>query len=68
MSSIATPDPRLLPPDPRLPFPSTYSRDAAVEALESFYRSLPHIEPSPRRIRVLFGGEHIVDTTAAKLV
>lgn len=46
MSSITAPDPSLLPRDPRLPFPSTYSRDAIVAALESFYRSLPHVEPS----------------------
>lgn len=29
---------------------------------------LPHIEHSPKRVRVLFGGEYIVDTTKAKLV
>ncbi|KAI0090150.1 hypothetical protein BDY19DRAFT_888180 [Irpex rosettiformis] len=37
----------------------------------AFFRtffSLPHIEPSPKRIRVLFGGKYIVDTTAARLV
>ena len=28
----------------------------------------PHIEPSPKRVRVLFGGKWIVDTKAAKLV
>ncbi|KAH8100061.1 hypothetical protein BXZ70DRAFT_893950 [Cristinia sonorae] len=30
--------------------------------------SLPHIESSAKRIRVLFAGEYIVDTTHAKLV
>ncbi|EIW57440.1 DUF427-domain-containing protein [Trametes versicolor FP-101664 SS1] len=34
----------------------------------SFPYALPHIEPSPRRVRVLFGGEYIVDTTDALLV
>ncbi|KAI0687658.1 DUF427-domain-containing protein [Cytidiella melzeri] len=29
---------------------------------------LPHIEPSPKRVRVLFGGKYIVDTTSARLV
>lgn len=29
---------------------------------------LPHVEASPRRVRVLFGGEYIVDTTDALLV
>jgi len=29
---------------------------------------LPHIEPTSKRIRVLFGSEFIVDTTSAKLV
>ncbi|KAI0806000.1 hypothetical protein BC629DRAFT_1580579 [Irpex lacteus] len=29
---------------------------------------LPHVELSPRRVRVLFGGKFIVDTTAARLV
>ncbi|KDQ59334.1 hypothetical protein JAAARDRAFT_128260 [Jaapia argillacea MUCL 33604] len=28
----------------------------------------PHIEPSPRRVRVLFGGVYVVDTTDAKYV
>jgi uncharacterized protein (DUF427 family) len=27
-----------------------------------------HIESSPRRIRVLFGGKYVVDTQKAKLV
>ncbi|KAI9000603.1 DUF427-domain-containing protein [Trametes punicea] len=30
--------------------------------------ALPHIEPSPKRVRVLFAGEYIVDTTDALLV
>lgn len=30
--------------------------------------SQPHIEPSPKRVRVLFGGKYVVDTTQAKLV
>ncbi|TFY67689.1 hypothetical protein EVJ58_g1442 [Rhodofomes roseus] len=30
--------------------------------------SQPHIEPSPKRVRVLFGGKYVVDTKQAKLV
>lgn len=37
-------------------------------SLYSFPYALPHIESSPRRVRVLFGGEYIVDTTDALLV
>ncbi len=37
-------------------------------SLYSFPYALPHIELSPRRVRVLFGGEYIVDTTDALLV
>lgn len=29
---------------------------------------LPHIETAPKRVRVLFGGKYIIDTTKAKLV
>ena len=29
---------------------------------------LPHVEDSVKRIRVLFGGEHIIDSKKAKLV
>ncbi|TCD63741.1 hypothetical protein EIP91_004992 [Steccherinum ochraceum] len=32
-----------------------------------FSPPLPHLEDSPKRIRALFGGEYIVDTTQAKL-
>lgn len=32
------------------------------------FAQLPHIESSPKRVRVLFGGEYIVDTTDALLV
>ena len=32
------------------------------------FAQLPHIESTPRRVRVLFGGEYIVDTTDALLV
>ncbi|KAI0368682.1 DUF427-domain-containing protein [Pilatotrama ljubarskyi] len=34
----------------------------------NFPFSLPHTESSPKRVRVLFGGEYIVDTTDALLV
>ncbi|KIP04405.1 hypothetical protein PHLGIDRAFT_196030 [Phlebiopsis gigantea 11061_1 CR5-6] len=30
--------------------------------------SLPHVEDCPKRVRVLFGGEYIIDTQKAKLV
>ncbi|GKT66383.1 hypothetical protein ColTof4_14485 [Colletotrichum tofieldiae] len=41
------PDPRDLPPDPRLPgHQPQYSRDNIVASLESFYQSLPHVDPS----------------------
>lgn len=30
--------------------------------------TLPHIESSPKRVRVLFGGQYIIDTTDARLV
>ncbi|GKT95397.1 hypothetical protein Ct61P_13247 [Colletotrichum tofieldiae] len=40
------PDPRDLPPDPRLPgHQPQYSRDNIVASLESFYQSLPHVDP-----------------------
>lgn len=29
---------------------------------------LPHVETAPKRVRVLFGGQYIVDTDNAKLV
>ena len=32
------------------------------------FTQLPHIESSPKRVRVFFGGEYIVDTTDALLV
>lgn len=41
-----TPDPRQLPPDPRLSSPATYSRDDVISSITSLYRSLPHIDPS----------------------
>lgn len=47
--SISTPDPRSLPPDPRLPYPSLYSQDVCVAAITSLYESLPHIAPSDIR-------------------
>lgn len=47
--SIPTPDPRSLPPDPRLPSPSLYSQDVCVAALTSLYESLPHIASSDIR-------------------
>lgn len=34
-----------LPPDPRLDSPAAYSAPAVIAAIESFYRSLPHISP-----------------------
>ncbi|KAH9945365.1 uncharacterized protein BXZ73DRAFT_38877 [Epithele typhae] len=39
-----------------------------MSQIASFPFALPHIEPSPRRVRVLFGGEYIVDTQEALLV
>ncbi|KAI0159378.1 hypothetical protein BJ166DRAFT_329527 [Pestalotiopsis sp. NC0098] len=42
----STPDPGQLPADPRLAHPATYSRDAVVAALVSFYEGLPHVEPA----------------------
>jgi hypothetical protein len=41
-----TPEPRQLPPDPRLSSPSTYSRAAVISSITSLYQSLPHIDPS----------------------
>ncbi|PFH51608.1 hypothetical protein AMATHDRAFT_74800 [Amanita thiersii Skay4041] len=34
----------------------------------SLFFTIPHIEPSPRRVRVYFGGECLVDTKSAKFV
>lgn len=42
----STPDPGQLPADPRLAHPATYSRDAVVAALASFYEGLPHVDPA----------------------
>ncbi|KAK0378428.1 hypothetical protein CLIM01_04203 [Colletotrichum limetticola] len=43
----AIPDPRDLPPDPRLPGQQPrYSRDNIITSLANFYQSLPHIDPS----------------------
>ena len=39
-----------------------------MAALKFPFTQLPHIESSPKRVRVLFGGEYIVDTTDAQLV
>ncbi|ORY61422.1 uncharacterized protein BCR38DRAFT_440149 [Pseudomassariella vexata] len=44
--STKTPDPRQLPPDPRLRTPTTSSQDTVVAALVQLYENLPHIEPS----------------------
>ncbi|KFZ15558.1 hypothetical protein V501_02658 [Pseudogymnoascus sp. VKM F-4519 (FW-2642)] len=41
-----TPDPRQLPPDPRLSSPATYSREVAISSIISLYQSIPHIDPS----------------------
>lgn len=41
-----TPDPRQLPPDPRLSSPATYSREVAISSIISLYQSIPHINPS----------------------
>ncbi|RDX57388.1 DUF427-domain-containing protein [Lentinus brumalis] len=40
----------------------------AMAALKFPFTQLPHIESSPKRVRVFFGGEYIVDTTDALLV
>ncbi|KAI0346166.1 DUF427-domain-containing protein [Trametopsis cervina] len=40
----------------------------APSSTDFFPFALPHVEPTQKRIRVLFGGEYIVDTTNAKLV
>ncbi|KAJ3557141.1 hypothetical protein NM688_g1630 [Phlebia brevispora] len=40
--------------------------DPRTTQIMSFF-SLPHVEPSPKRVRVLFNGEYIVDTKNAKL-
>ncbi|EXF76164.1 hypothetical protein CFIO01_03557 [Colletotrichum fioriniae PJ7] len=41
------PDPKDLPPDPRLPGQQPrYSRDNIIASLATFYQSLPHIDPS----------------------
>jgi hypothetical protein len=50
-TTTTTPDPRQLPPDPRLsspgPYsPATYSRDVVISNIISLYQSLPHIDPS----------------------
>ena len=39
-----------------------------IPTLKFPFTHLPHIEPSPKRVRVFFGGEYIVDTTDALLV
>ncbi|KAI1150294.1 hypothetical protein F4825DRAFT_468251 [Nemania diffusa] len=41
----AAPDPRDLPPDPRLHCPSTYNQDRIIQALADLYEGLPHIDP-----------------------
>lgn len=41
-----TPDPRQLPPDPRLSSPATYSHEVAISSITSLYQSIPHLDPS----------------------
>ena len=60
-----TPDPRQLPPDPRLSSLATYSREVAISSIISLYQSIPHIDPSDIQFPPHGGWPEI---TAASLV
>ncbi|KAI1128606.1 hypothetical protein F5Y10DRAFT_172583 [Nemania abortiva] len=63
--AYAAPDPRDLPPDPRLQVPSTYQRDTIIQALTDLYERLPHIDPSDVHRAPAGGWPEITDQSIA---